>query len=157
MCAMCGVCCAWCVWSLCCVLCIGCDVHCVVCCRWRCVVPCMVCGVRGCWAVGQPNVVASQSATCGCISCSPLHLSRRSYTLYFHLYQSPSRTNRFTHYRTTLLSLKGHLTYFVLTFSSLSTWPWPFPSHSFPSLPSLNRRSNTSSHLERSGGGRGCC
>ena len=64
-----------------------------------------------CWAVGQPNVVASQSATCGCISCCPLHLSRCSYTLYFHLYQSPSRTNRFTHYHTILLSIKVCLTY----------------------------------------------
>ena len=44
-------------------------------------------------------------------------------------------------------SLKGHLTYFVLTFSSLSTWPWPFPYHSFPPPSSLNRRSNASSHL----------
>ena len=106
----------------------------------------------------QPNVVASQSATCGCISCSPLHLSRCSYTLYFHLYQSPSRTNRFTHYRIISLSLKGHLTYyFVLAFSSLSTWPWPFPSHSFPSPSSLNRRSNTSSHRSASGAEEGLC
>ena len=71
-------------------------------------------------------ISCSQSATCGCISCSPLHFCHVvSYTLYFHyLYQSPSRTNRFIHYRTILLSLKGHLTYFV---SSLSTWPWLLP------------------------------